>query len=380
MAEWWCSLIQENNISRYFVQAEQYILLWFKSSGDTWLGARANREKTVARWGILHQTAQAVFFPILWNAETVSHPDNACINRRPHDPALPSFAAIRWQGMKRSLEPWSNATNISQFCKTLDTAIVRTTTSVSVACIISLVNPWWNEWEAWNWSRVSASSWVQDRSERSAMAEGTAFWPYVEMTCFRWGWNSRNASARRWNRLSLLASQRRKLFQSTGMLVLLETWRWLPDPRFIRVCACPPHRCPRQHLFEPRLATYVLYMARTRSVHSHGTFWQRLVISLDQVFEQCSTINNLDINVWSKFRFRYHSLQAFHQVGFAGLVHYAICRQRRGPSMIFVFEEGIHIIVSGLTRYVHPWEEMHIILQVAYFGSWLCRFLSWLRC
>ena len=29
------------------------------------------------------------------NAETVSHPDNACINRRPHDPSSSSFAAIR---------------------------------------------------------------------------------------------------------------------------------------------------------------------------------------------------------------------------------------------------------------------------------------------
>ena len=35
---------------------------------------------------------------------------------------------------------------------------------------------------------------------------------------------------------------------------------------------CPPYRCLRQHLFEPRLATYVLYMARTRDVHSHGKF------------------------------------------------------------------------------------------------------------
>ena len=44
--------------------------------------------------------------------------------------------------------------------------------------------------------------------------------------------------------------------------------------------------------------------------------------------------------------------------------------------MVFVFEEGIHITVSGLTRYVYPREEMHIILQVADFGSGLCRFLS----
>ena len=53
---------------------------------------------------------------------------------------------------------------------------------------------------------------------------------------------------------------------------------------------CPPHRCPRQHILETRLATYVLYMARTRSVHSHGTFWQRLAISLDPVYEQGKTI------------------------------------------------------------------------------------------
>ena len=68
-----------------------YLSISFKSSGDTWLGARANREKTVARWGILHQTAQAVFFPIPWNAETVSHPDNAYINRRPPWSSITQF-------------------------------------------------------------------------------------------------------------------------------------------------------------------------------------------------------------------------------------------------------------------------------------------------
>ena len=86
-----------------------------------------------------------------------------------------------------------------------------------------------------------------------------------------------------------------------------------------------------------------------------------------------STINNLDINVWN------HIIQAFHQVRFAGLVHDGIWRHRRRPITIFAFEGGIHITVSGLTRYVHPGEEMHVILQVAYFGSGLCRFLSWLR-
>ena len=44
--------------------------------------------------------------------------------------------------------------------------------------------------------------------------------------------------------------------------------------------------------------------------------------------------------------------------------------------MIFVFEEGIHITVSGLTRYVHPSEEIHIILQVSDFGGGLYLFLS----
>ena len=34
-----------------------------------------------------------------------------------------------------------------------------------------------------------------------------------------------------------------------------------------------------------------------------------------------------------------------------------------------MFEEDIHITVSGLTRYVHHLEEMHISLQVADFGS-----------
>ena len=142
----------------------------------------------------------------------------------------------------------------------VDTAIARTITSVSVACIISLVNPWWNEWEAWNRSRVSASSWVQDRSERSAMAEDTSFWPYVK----RW-----------------LASVEEdetpvlhQLEDGTGYLCWhhnegssssqLECWCcWRHDGgdyqihgSFVFVpLGCPPYICPRQHIFEPRVAT-----------------------------------------------------------------------------------------------------------------------------
>ncbi len=149
-----------------------------------------------------------------------------------HYLVLPQLGEREWS------VAWNHDQMLPTFHSPVDTATARTTTSVSVACIISLVNPWWNEWEAWNRSRVSASSWVQDRSERSAMAEDTAFRPYVEMTFFRWGgWNYRLASARRWNKLSLFASQWRKLFQSTGMLVLLETRRWLPGLPFIHVYA-----------------------------------------------------------------------------------------------------------------------------------------------
>ena len=69
--------------------------------------------------------------------------------------------------------------------KTPDTAIAITTASVSVSCMISMVNTLCNEWEAYNSSHVSAFSQVHDKSERSSMEEDPVFWPYAELTCFR---------------------------------------------------------------------------------------------------------------------------------------------------------------------------------------------------
>ena len=143
---------------------------------------------------------------------------------------------------------------------------------------------------------------------------------------------------------------------------------------------CPPHRCPRQHLFEPRLVTYVLYMARTRSLHSHGTFWQRLVISLDPVCEQGQhhqqywhqRLEQIPISVPQP-----PSIPSSRICWFGALCHLTPTMEARHD---LVFEEDIHITVSGLTRYVHHLQEMHISLQVADFGNGLCRFLSWLIC
>lgn len=75
------------------------------------------------------------------------------------------------------------------FCNLLrnDTAMARTTTSISVAYTISLVNPWWNAWEARKRSHVSASPWVQDKSERSGEDDETMLSPFAEITCFSRG-------------------------------------------------------------------------------------------------------------------------------------------------------------------------------------------------
>ena len=63
--------------------------------------------------------------------------------------------------------------------KLLETAIARITTSVSVACIITLDIPLSMAWNAWYRTLVSAYVCVQCNAERSSIVDEMAFLPYV---------------------------------------------------------------------------------------------------------------------------------------------------------------------------------------------------------
>ena len=95
------------------------------------------------------------------------------------------------------------------------------------------------------------------------------------------------------------------------------------------------------------------------------------------VHKGSTTIDDLDINIWCRFRFRYQLFQTFHQVRFVCMVHDAIYANDGCQSWFSCLksEDVIHITVSSVARYIHPWEEMNIIMQVGDFRSGLRRFL-----
>ena len=109
------------------------------------------------------------------------------------------------------------------------------------------------------------------------------------LVCVEGGWNFCIALARSGNRLSLFESQWRKLFQLPGMLVLLATRRWLPAPRFCRVCAFRLSSLYTSQTTSKRPT--ILNRARTSVGNSRWMLWQEPSTSLDQVCAQApSTI------------------------------------------------------------------------------------------
>ena len=78
----------------------------------------------------------------------------------------PNSLAIRWHGV-HVLDTWMSAGKylILQYPPH----------HYMVTCIITLLKPWWNEWEACKKNQVSASSKVENRLDISASFTGEAF-------------------------------------------------------------------------------------------------------------------------------------------------------------------------------------------------------------
>ena len=176
------------------------------------------------------------------------------------DPMIQHCLILPQLGDREWSVAWNHyhATHISQCCNTIDTAIARTTTTLSVACIISLVMH-----DGTNGRHGTKAVCPLLRECRTGLRG--RLWPMIQHSDLMWRWlasveEDETPVLHRLEGGTGYICWHHNEGSSSSQQECWCCWRHGGDYQihgsFVFVpLGCPPYRCPRQQLFEPRFAT-----------------------------------------------------------------------------------------------------------------------------